>query len=329
VPALGAALVEREAMVACDVVGERVRGGGVPATVGDPWHIGSCGKSITCMHYARLVEAGRAAWGATIGELLPDMTAGAHPAWAGIDIDAVLVHRAGLPEVDAHVLDRYAHDTRPLPEQRTELVGRALATAPRTPGTFGYSNLGYVLAGAAIERITGVQWEQALAADVLAPLGIADGGFGPAGDATWGHAPRWRGHGRGPARAPGDPRADNPPVLGPAGRLHLTLEAWSRVLRVVLGEGGDLLRPVTVAHLLEPPAGPGPRQAMGWAFPEGDAARAVAFGAQGSNRHWVATALVSAGRDRAALVVCNDGRARLLPATAALAVDLLRAPADA
>ena len=187
VPALGAALVERHAMVACDVVGERVRGGGVPATVGDPWHIGSCGKSITCMHYARLVEAGRAAWGATIGEVLPDLAAGAHPAWARTGIDAVLVHRAGLPEVDAHVLDRYAHDTRPLPEQRTELVGRALATAPRTPGTFGYSNLGYVLAGAAIERITGVQWEQALAADVLAPLGVADGGFGPpAGDAPGG-----------------------------------------------------------------------------------------------------------------------------------------------
>jgi hypothetical protein len=44
---------------------------------------------------------------------------------------------------------------------------------------------------------------------------------------------------------------------------------------------------------------------------------------QGSNRRWVATALVAGDRRRAALVAVNDGRSRLLTGTALLAARVL------
>jgi CubicO group peptidase (beta-lactamase class C family) len=43
------------------------------AAADDPWHIGSCGKSMTAALYARLVEAGRAEWSASIVDLFHDL----------------------------------------------------------------------------------------------------------------------------------------------------------------------------------------------------------------------------------------------------------------
>ena len=66
---------------------------------------------------------------------------------------------------------------------------------------------------------------------------------------------------------------------------------------------------------------------MGWAIPTGRrwGSGRIAYAQQGSNRYWVATALVGASRRSAALIVCNDGRTRLLAASAKLAADLLEA----
>lgn len=122
-------------------------------------------------------------------------------------------------------------DARPLPDQRTDAAAKALARAPIKPGRFLYSNLGYILIGAAIERIVGVPYESALRSHVLEPLGITSGSFGPP-PGLWGHAGRLLplgplgalDIGRGGPADPGDVESDNPAVMAPAGRLHLTLE---------------------------------------------------------------------------------------------------------
>ena len=144
-------------------------------------------------------------------------------------------------------------DDRPLPAQRSEATATALARAPRRPGRFRDSNLGYVVIGAAIERIAGAPYEQALATHVLEPLGIASGGFGA--------PPAIRGHRAHTPAPPDDPRADNPPVMGPAGRLHLTLQDWARFQQVFLTEGGGFLAPASVERLLTPAKA----QSPGWA----------------------------------------------------------------
>jgi CubicO group peptidase (beta-lactamase class C family) len=109
--------------------------------------------------------------------------------------------------------------------------------------------------------------------------------------------------------------------MGPAGRLHLTLADWARFHGVFLTRGGDLLRPESVERLLTPAPGRGQRQALGWAPVRGTTG--ASFGQQGSNTYWVATALIDPARERTALVVCNEGRARLLRRTPKLALRLL------
>jgi CubicO group peptidase (beta-lactamase class C family) len=327
-PALGAAIVTGEGLAHLDVVGERVRGRGDPVRPEDAWHVGSCGKSITAALYARLVERGDAAWGATVPDLFPDLAGDLDVAWKAVTIDDLFVSQGGLPGnvTKAELLAAMA-DPRPVTEQRTEVAARALARSPHRPGRFLYSNLGYVLIGAAIERIAGVSFESALETHVLGPLGIASGGFGPPPH-IWGHGGRMLALGplglvdlgRGGPADPARPGSDNPPVMSPAGRLHLSLEDWARFHRVFLTGGGDLLRPESVERLLTPAPGRGQRHAMGWAPVRGRVD--ASFGQQGSNTYWVATALIDAAFERTALVVCNEGRARLLRRTPRLALHL-------
>jgi CubicO group peptidase (beta-lactamase class C family) len=328
VPAVGGALVTGEGLADLEVVGVRVRGGDDPVRLDDRWHIGSCCKSVTAVLYARLVERGDAAWGAPLAELFPDLAGSIDPGWSSVTIDDLFVSQGGLPaNLGRGETAAAFRAVRPLRDQRTEATAAALARPPRRPGRFLYSNLGYVVIGAAIERITDEPFESALATHVLGPLGIGSAGFGPP-PGLWGHGGRMLGLGPlgfydlgrvGPAD-PGAAESDNPPILGPAGRLHLSLEDWAKLQRLFLTEGDGFLLPETIERLLTPGSGRGYRQALGWApaaFP------GVSYGQQGSNTFWVATALIDAGRRRSALVVCNEGRARLLKQTPELAGRLL------
>lgn len=332
-PAVGAALVTIGEAPRVAVVGQRVRGRPEPVTARDRWHIGSCAKAMTATLVGRLVDRGVVGWTATLPGLFPDLGGRIDPCWNEITLAQVLTHRAGLPaNLSPTELASAQVDRRPLTEQRTAVVAAALSRPAGAVGRFCYSNLGYIVVGAAIERLTGMPYENALVDEVLRPLGVSSAGFGaPTGPHPWGHQPRRMllsgGVGRGPAVDPtstGGDIPDNPPVMSPAGRVHLALADWARFLRVFIAPDQDLLRPATMTMITTPAPGPGTRQAMGWASA---ADRNVAYGQQGSNRLWVATALVAADRRSVAAVVCNDGRTRLLLATARLATALLPSPA--
>jgi len=326
-PAVGAGIVGKGGDLTVAVVGTRVRGEHDPVRLEDRWHIGSCGKSITAVLYARLVERGDAEWGAPLPALFPDLT-DTDPAWRTVTIDEVFVHEGGLSaNLDRKETVAAYQETRPLPEQRTAATAAALAVPPHRRGDFVYSNLGYILIGAAIERLTGVPFESALATHVLEPCDVTSAGFGPPPD-LWGHGAGRQlrfgrlgtvSVGRGEPTTPDDVHSDNPAVMTPAGRLHVTLGDWAKLQRIFLDDG--FLHPETIERLLTPAAGRGHRQALGWAPAAG--IDHVSLGQQGSNTFWVATALIDQTRQRTAMVVCNDGRTRMLTHTAKLASQLL------
>ena len=60
-----------------------------------------------------------------------------------------------------------------------------------------------------------------------------------------GRAPAIRGHRARTPAPPDAPRADDPPIMGPAGRLHLALADWARFQQVFLTEGGGFLAAAT------------------------------------------------------------------------------------
>lgn len=307
------------------MVGVRRRGSQDAALTSDRWHIGSCTKTFTAVLWACLVEQGRAEWDMLLPAALADLGSDIHGDWASQTVDSVLLFRAGVSaDLNPHQMNQAWDDPRPLDAQRTDAAKRALRAPPDQPGEFRYSNLSYIVVGAAIDRLAGATFEQALDTRVLAPLGIESAGFGPPG-AVWGHPARFRlgsiGLLAGPPADPGDPFSDNPAVLSAAGTMHITMADWARFVRVFLHGGSNLLSEATVDRLLRMTDGDKYGMAMGWrgigSLP------GVRYAMQGSNTMWSATALVDDQRRRAVLLACNDGRNRVLDGSARLAASLL------
>ncbi len=324
VPGVVGAVTDREGPARIEVVGTRRRDDPADAvTADDAWHIGSCGKAITAVLFARLVEAGHAEWGTPVRSLFPDLP-DVSSSWSRPTIDDLLRSRGGVaPNPPRTEMPALWASSAPLVEQRTDAVRAALSVEPDRPGRFRYSNLGYIVAGAAIDRCAGMPFEEALRVHVLDPLGIESLGFGPP-PLVRGHGPRLQlgpvTVGKGAAAPPDDVRSDNPALFSPAGRMHLTMDDWGRFHRVFLRDGDAFLTPETVRHLLAVPEDGRRSMSMGWASAEAVGAR---YGMQGSNTMWAATALVDATMTRTAMVVTNDGRGRVLRRGAELAARLL------
>ncbi len=305
--------------------GVRRRGSQGAALASDRWHIGSCTKTFTAALWACLVERGHAEWDMPLSEALADLGSDIHRDWAGQTVDSVLLCRAGVSaDLSPGQMSQAWDDPRPLAAQRTDAARRALRDSPDQPGRFRYSNLAYIIVGAAIDRLARATFEQALNTHVLAPLGIETAGFGPPSE-VWGHAARLRLGGigllAGPPADPSDPFSDNPALLSAAGTMHITMADWARFIRVFMVGGSNLLRDDTVERLLRGPQDAEYGMAMGWR--RTGVMPGVGYAMQGSNTMWSAAALIDGERRRAALVACNDGRSRVLNGTARLVAHLL------
>ena len=305
VPALAAALVTKDGFAFRAAVGRRQVDD--PTAVGpdDPWHLGSNTKAMTAALYARYVEAGKAAWGARLPALLPDLKL--HPDWAEVRIDDLLAHRSGISDrgiVDGEFLDGARASRLSPSEQRTDVARVLLAEKPALPqGAFEYANLNYVIAGAAIERVAKRPWEEAIAADLFRPLGMAHAGFGaPRGAAPWGHRSV---DGRLAAIDPAGV-ADNPPVLAPAGEVHAPLEDYARFLRLFLTDGGGVLKPETLNRLARPWSGEDEQYGMGWqVYRERAWAAGPVLAHEGSNTLWHASVAVAPAKSLAIVACAN------------------------
>jgi CubicO group peptidase (beta-lactamase class C family) len=226
-----------------------------------------------------------------------------------ITLAQLLQHRAGLPSQPPDALWRELfHFAGTNGEARTEVAAALLGNAPEAqPGArFLYSNASYMLAGAISERIGGRPWEELVREHLFAPLGMTTAGFGPPGDEQtttqpWGHRPGSKG---------AVPMfADNPPSLGPAGTVHMTLRDWAQFavlhLGVVPDEGEPLLRPETLAALHTPPQGGD--YAFGWRVCERPWAPGRILTHAGSNTMWYCVAWLAPEAKFAVLVTCNQG----------------------
>ena len=305
-PALGAAIVTGKGLEAIGVVGVRKAGTDSAATAEDQWHLGSDTKAMTAFLIAALIEEGKLKWETTVGETFPEIAAGAaSPEFGKITIRQLLAHRSGLP---ANAPWGMIPRTQAIREQRLAAVKAASLNKLVTGGggNFLYSNLGYVVAGAMAEQATGDTWEELMKTMVFGPLGMTSAGFGGVGtpgqvDQPWGHGADGQ-----PVKNSG-PDADNPPVLGPAGRVHCTLADWARFIADILrGARGEkaLLNPAFYEMLQTPPFGG--NYALGWIVTERDWGGGKVLTHSGSNTMNLAVAWVAPLEDFAVLVVTNQ-----------------------
>src|SRR5438477_1782533 len=260
---MAAAVLRGERIIAQGAAGVRKRGTAERITLDDRFHLGSCTKAMTATLVAMLVEEGKLNWTTTLGELFVDTVKPMHPAWEKVTLRQVLAHRASLrvePDgLAAQVFKEWVVElVRPprsplgtLPQQRLEIARQALSRPPGIPPDtkYWYSNVGYVLAGAVLEQLSGRAWEELMRERLFQPLGISTGGFGPPGTAdkteqAWGHSPVL-----GKPIDPGSPAAELPLFYGPAGMAHMSVTDWAKFIALHLR--GDPANPHCHAALLK------------------------------------------------------------------------------
>ncbi len=260
-PALGAAVVRAGKIVAIGVAGTRRAGERIPVTVRDRFHLGSDTKAMTALLAAIFVEERKIRWDSTVAEVFPELAAQMDPGLRKVTLAQLLSHTGGFPNDNEAFVDLLGRSTRQdgnLDELRYWLVkqwsARPLATEPGT--TFAYSNMGYTLAGAMLERVGRKTWEELITERVFEPLGLKSAGFGP--QSTPGRIDAPLGHeivdGTAKPLLAG-PNGDNPPILGPAGTAHMSLVDFARWAAWNAGEGRRgprLVRPETLKKLHAP-----------------------------------------------------------------------------
>jgi CubicO group peptidase (beta-lactamase class C family) len=316
VPAVAAVLIEGNSIVEIGVSGTRVINEPEAVTTSDQWHIGSISKSITSTLIAIYIERGLLDWDTTVAEVLlsdiPDMRGEYHD----VRIEQLMAHTGGLP-VDitrsAAVLAGDYNDDSPLPMTARRLGWSAdmLRLPPETAiGTHQYSNANYIVLGAIIEKVTGEQWEDLIAREIFAPLGMSNSGFGAPGIAgmrvqPWGHVGQggsWR------AIDPGHDDAESALAIGPAGTIHTTLRDFTAYMAAHLaGERGEdgLLTAATFASLHAPQ--PGTDYGGGWVSNTDGWAGSPSFWHNGSNGRWFAHTVIAPDRNAAVFVASNSG----------------------
>ena len=305
-PALAIALVDRNGIGALGIAGQ-THAAGRQVTAQDRFHLGSNTKAMTATLVARLVERGLLAWTTPLSALFPDSTI--HPQLAQVTIEQLLRHEGGITAWTdpTKMKDDWAivmaTSRKDVVSGRAQLAKRLLARAPEHPiGSFAYSNAGYILVGAALERLTGKTWEELMREEVFRPLAMARCGFGPM--ATESAPDAVRSHlfdGQRFTPAPVGPRGDNPPTFGPAGTVHCDLNGWAQFLRLHLGAGPETyLKPATISQLHT--ANPKSRYAFGWLSP-----KPTLLMHEGSNSMNHALVLVNVELGQALVVVTNAG----------------------
>ncbi len=150
------------------------RAAGTPVTLDTRFRLGSMNKMFTAVAVLQLVEAGRLSLEGSVGQSLPGYP---NADIAKVTIRQLLTHAGGTgdifgPAFDQHRLSLKTHD------DYVRLYGARGPTHP--PGqVHEYSNYGYVLLGAIIERASGLAYEDYVARHVFAPAGMHDTGALP------------------------------------------------------------------------------------------------------------------------------------------------------
>jgi CubicO group peptidase (beta-lactamase class C family) len=305
VPALAAAAAIKGQAAQKWFTGERARDSAITVGADDRWHLGSITKSMTATLVARLVELNAVRWDDTVEDLLGSVVPGIQPGYRAVTFRHLLSHRAGLPaDISRWRLGEFSARGGDVRAERRRYAALALSMPPAGPmkTTFLYSNNGYVVAGAMLEAKLGGVWEELVRKHVFEPLELTSAGFGVPGRENGlvqpvGHASLF-----GfliPAHV-SSPMADNPVALGPAGRVHMSLNDVLTYL-AAHRDRHPLLTPESWRTLHTPPFGGD--YAMGWLQ-----LRNGSHWHNGTNNRWYAEVVVDTAGGFIAVAATNEAR---------------------
>jgi CubicO group peptidase (beta-lactamase class C family) len=237
-PAMAAALIYGDDIVAKTSIGNIVYGEDKATTESSRFHIGSTTKSMTAVLVAMLVKEGKLAYDMTLEHVLPDMPM--RDEYRTVTISDLLNNRAGIiafqlttledPEVVKKLIEEIPAAYPDPTEQRHEVTKLALSLEPiAEPGTkVIYSNVGWPIVGYILEHAAGQSYEDLLYERIFKPLGMSTTKIG-SWPASGSEPDQPRGHFIDPEN-PGEPipqKLDDEYVLSawmnPSGGVHCSI----------------------------------------------------------------------------------------------------------
>jgi CubicO group peptidase (beta-lactamase class C family) len=231
VPGAGMALVRQDAVEWAGGVGYADRDARTPVTADTHFRVGSISKTFLAMSLVQLYEDGKIDLESPVEELDPAIAID-NP-WKSTDpvrIVHVLQHTAGFD--DMHFNDRYVADGAPEVSLDAALARNPGARRVRwRPGTrMAYSNVGYGVAGALLEKAAGEPYEDYIQHAIFDTLDMPTSSF----RLTTADEPRLA---RGYTRPTGPPIGYPRIYLRPAGNLHTSPRELAQFVRMLLNWG--------------------------------------------------------------------------------------------
>ena len=231
----------------------------VPMTTDTIFDIASLTKPFgTTLAVMALVERGAVKLDAPLGRYLPEFR---KPAFAHVTIQRLLTHTAGFPAIPP------PGSVRPAASETVKTLARLAFDYPPGSGT-QYSDVGFILLGEMVRRVSGQPLDRYLAQTIFKPLGLRDTTFNPATTHRDRIAPTEWANGHMLLGEVHDPRARLlGGVAGHAG-MFSTAADLGRLCRMLV-EGGELggvrvLKPATVQTMWARSAEGSGSRALGW-----------------------------------------------------------------
>jgi len=253
-----------------------------------------------------LVEEGLLTWETSIIDIFPELDDIILDRYKEIKIDQLLSHTGGIID-DEDNFEPFINDIRPLDEQRYDAVKLALSEDSGIyVGTHNYSNLGYTIAGAMLEKITNETYENLMIGYLFSPLDMNNSGFGASApvnslDQPWGH---YIESGNWVSVDPADSPVSKIPFASPAGsNLYTTHDDLSKyIVEHLNGFNGisGILTSQTFEKLHTP--FPNTTYSLGWNV---DVENNI-LSHSGSDTNWFATLVLFQSKNTSVLSISNS-----------------------
>jgi CubicO group peptidase (beta-lactamase class C family) len=142
----------------------------IPNTSDTRFSINSISKAFTAVAVLQQVEKGNLYLENTVGSYLTELPE-LRSSWSdSVTLHHLLSHRAGLPRE----LGIQAHESPTFKEQIRLAAKLKLDTIPNTK--YNYSNVGYMILGAVLERVTGKKYAKIIEEQIIKPLNLQNTG---------------------------------------------------------------------------------------------------------------------------------------------------------
>jgi len=329
IPGMAAVVVTSESILSVATDGVRKLGEPDSIQEDDKFHIGSNTKAMTGFVAARLVEKGLINWDTRILEIFPEFAESSMDVYKDKTLKDLLSHRARIRQFTGGV------EFAQLPEfegdklaRRRAFAGWLLQQEPveiDTARGYVYSNAGYGIAAAMLEKVSGRSWEYLMTDELFGPIGI-DGSFGwPAyedADQPWGHYFETDSQ----RVFPHDPHDEYqlPDIASAAGDVSISILDYAKFLQVnLIGlNGRDSVLTAATYEFLHPCVDSMTQYRVGWGLREHEGYKVSRH--NGSAGTFYCTALVFREKDLALGIMMNGITPEAERALADLRVSILK-----